>query len=252
MSAPAAAESALATTARRYWSDKSDGMHRGSDEASYAKYAAELLAMLPAGGTLIDVGCGACQVTTYLAPHFSLVIGFDQSESMLAAARARIERLGLRNIDVRFGNAVAFPASLPKAGVVLSYGVVQYLSSGELLRHLSECRRVVADNGIACSAIVPDVALRDVYYYRTLVPTDSRVVSRLSGCAELARRRLRGRLARNPLWDGMGNWFSTAEFARVAGAAGFDAEFRHCWYYEYRFHALLRPCQRTLAPSDCE
>jgi hypothetical protein len=58
---------------------------------------------------------------------------------------------------------------------------------------------------------------------------------------ELNRRRLKGRIANDPLWDGMGSWFSIADYEAAAGKAGLDVEFRHCWYYDYRFHALLRP-----------
>lgn len=239
-----AAESTLASSSRRYWSDKSDGMHRASSEEWYAKYAGELLAMLPAGGTLIDVGCGACQVTTYLAPRFERVVAFDFSDAMLAAAERRIDRLGLTGVRLASGNATAFPAPMPRADVVLSYGVVQYLSIEELALHLAECRRAIADNGVVCSAIVPNAALRSIYYFGKLVPASDRLASRLRSHAELARRRVKGRLANDPLWDGIGNWFSTADFEAVANRAGFDAEFRHCWYYEYRFHALLRPRSR--------
>jgi len=235
------AESPLAATSRRYWSDKSDGMHRSSDEGAYANYAKELLALLPVGGTLLDVGCGALQVTSYLAPHFARVIGFDRSESMLAAAAARAERCGLSNVELRSGDAVSFPEGLPPADVVLSYGVVQYLSQDELGAHLRECRRALADGGIACSAIVPDSAQRSTYYYGRLVPAGPRLGGRLRSYVEVNRRRLKGRLAGNPLWDGMGNWFSVPQYESIARQAGFDAEFRRCWFYDYRFHALLRP-----------
>jgi SAM-dependent methyltransferase len=239
------AESRLAASSRRYWSDKSDGMHRGSDETAYAKYAKELLALLPTGGTLVDVGCGALQVTSYLAPHFARVVGFDRSETMLAAAAARVARFGLDNVELRAGDAAAFPPGLPSADVVLSYGVVQYLSVEELGAHLRECRRTLAAGGTACSAIVPDAALRSAYYYGRLVPAGPRFSGRLRSYVELNRRRLKGRLAGNPLWDGMGNWFSVPQFEALARQAGFDAEFRHCWFYDYRFHALLRPALVT-------
>jgi SAM-dependent methyltransferase len=236
-----AAGSLLSESSRRYWSDKSDGMHRSSSEAAYAKYADELLAMLPRGGTLIDVGCGAFQVASYLAPHFTKVVGFDRSDAMLAAARQRVDRLGLSNVELATGDARAFPPALPKADVVLSYGVVQYLSLDELAAHLRECRAALRKGGIACSAIVPNAAQRNVYYYGKLVPAGPRLPGRVKSFVELSRRRLQGRIAGNPLWDGMGNWFSIADYEAAAGKAGFDAEFRHCWYYDYRFHALLRP-----------
>jgi SAM-dependent methyltransferase len=234
-------ESALAASARQYWSTQSDAKHRSTDESAYARYAEELLAIVPAGGTLVDVGCGACEVTAHLAPYFDRVIGFDRSDSMLSAARARIARLGIENVEVRKGEATAMPERMPKADVVLSYGVVQYLSADELARHLAECRRILADNGVALSALVPNRALQDVYYYGKLVPARDSVAGRLRSRLALGRLRWRGFLAHDPLWDGMGNWFTKNAYEAAANAAGFDAEFRHCWYYEYRFHALLTP-----------
>jgi SAM-dependent methyltransferase len=234
-------ESALAASARRYWSTQSDAKHRSTDEAAYARYADELLAIVPASGTLVDVGCGACEVTAHLAPYFDHVIGFDRSDSMLGAARARIAQLEIGNLEVRKGDATAMPERMPKADVVLSYGVVQYLSADELAQHLRECRRILADGGVVLSALVPNRALKDVYYYGKLVPAGDGVAGRLRSRLALSKLRWRGYFEHDPLWDGMGNWFTKSEYEAAANAAGFDAEFRHCWYYEYRFHALLTP-----------
>lgn len=241
-------ESALAASARRYWSTQSDAKHRNTDEAAYARYADELLAIVPASGTLVDVGCGACEVTAHLAPYFDRVIGFDRSDSMLDAARARIAQLELGNLEVRKGEATALPERMPKADVVLSYGVVQYLSGDELAQHLRECRRILADGGVVLSALVPNRALKDVYYYGKLVPAREGVAGRLRSRLALSKLRWRGYVERDPLWDGMGNWFTKSEYEAAANAAGFDAEFRHCWYYEYRFHALLTPRATREAP----
>ena len=86
------------------------------------------LAMLPSGGTLLDVGCGACQLTTYLAPEFDQVYGVDFSETMLLTARQRIERRGLTNVWVLSGTAQKFPEVINNANVILSYQLVQYLT----------------------------------------------------------------------------------------------------------------------------
>jgi cyclopropane fatty-acyl-phospholipid synthase-like methyltransferase len=45
---------------------------------------------MPSGGTLLDVGCGAGQVATYLVGAFNSVVAINPSVSMLTAARARI------------------------------------------------------------------------------------------------------------------------------------------------------------------
>jgi len=60
----------------------------------------EALQMLgvPQNGTLLDLGCGTGTFVSLAAQHCSEVIGADVSEAMLAAARAKVSRLGLGNV----------------------------------------------------------------------------------------------------------------------------------------------------------
>src|SRR5437868_1162393 len=92
----------LIPDSQKYWSDKTDAKHRYSTEKWLQIYSSELLALLPQGGTLLDVGCGACQITTYLAPAFERVYAIDFSDSMLETARQRIKNLQITNISLLF------------------------------------------------------------------------------------------------------------------------------------------------------
>ena len=230
----------LPSLSHKYWNGKTDAMHRYSKEEWFQKYASELLAMLPARGTLLDVGCGSCQVTTYLAREFEQVYALDFSETMLAAGRERIERLGATNIQILHGTAQEFPKVINHADVILSYGVVQYLTLEDFIQHLHECRRLLAKDGIVCAALIPNVALQRTYYREKLVPTQDQLAGELRRWMRLTRRRIKAYLEKDLLWDGIGNWFHQADVRQAANTAGFDVEFRNSWFYEYRFHALLR------------
>ena len=232
--------STLPSFSQKYWSEKTDGMHRHSKEEWFQKYSSELLAMLPSGGTLLDVGCGSCQVTTYLAREYEQVFGVDYSETMLMAGRRRTESLGIRNIHLLPGTAQKLPQTVSSADVILSYGVVQYLTLPDFIQHLLECRRVLTPGGMVCAALIPNVALRGFYYKAKLVPSQGRVAGQLRSWIALTRRRLKGFLEKDLLWDGIGNWFHQEDIQKAANEAGFEVEFRSSWFYEYRFHALLR------------
>lgn len=224
-----------------HWIGKTDGGHRHSTEKWLEKYAAELFAMVSCRGTLVDVGCGACELTTYLAREFNQVYAIDFSETMLATARKRLDGCGVANVTLLSGTAQRFPEIIKNANVILSYGLLQYLTLAEFSQHLEECRRVLSKGGMICEAMIPNSALKDFYHRRILVHNDGRYAGRLRTWVELHRRRVIAYFKGDLLWDAIGNWFSQADIARAASEAGFDVEFRNSWFYEYRFHALLTP-----------
>ena len=234
-------QSELQSFSYKYWTGKTDAGHRRSSEEWYKKYATELLAMFSSRGTLLDVGCGACQLTSYLAPEFEQVFAVDFSETMLAAAHERIESCGLTNVRLVSGAAQEIPEVITSANVILSYQVIQYLTLAEFRRHLHECRRILDRGGMVCAAAIPNSALKELYYDKRLVPNQVQFAGRLRSWAQLTRRRVMAHFRRDLLWDGIGNWFSQADIETVANDSGFDVEFRNSWFYEYRFHALLTP-----------
>ncbi len=229
----------LHSFSRKHWIGKTDGGHRNPTEEGLCKYASELLAIIPSRGTLIDVGCGACELTTYLAPEFAKVYAIDFSETMLATARRRIIRCGITNISLCPGTAQSLSDVVQRADVVLSYGLVQYLTPVDLRQHLLECRRILSTGGKVCAANIPNSAFKGFYHRRIFVNNDGRYANRLRTWIELHRRRLTAYFKGDLLWDAIGNWFSKADIESLASDAGFTVEFRNSWFYEYRFHALL-------------
>jgi SAM-dependent methyltransferase len=68
---------------------------------------APLAALLDPATIVGDLGCGTGQTTAALAPFVARVVAVDESEAMLAAARARVGHHD--NVDVRAGRLEALP-----------------------------------------------------------------------------------------------------------------------------------------------
>ena len=59
--------------------------------------------------SLLDIGTGTGRMLEVLAPQSNRALGIDQSPQMLGMARARLERVGLRNVQLRQGDIFALP-----------------------------------------------------------------------------------------------------------------------------------------------
>jgi ubiquinone/menaquinone biosynthesis C-methylase UbiE len=227
-------QKAFGDAIRTYWNNKTHGLRRLRGEDWLKKYADELLAIIPGRGTLFDVGCGSCEIASYLAPHFERIYGIDFSDSMLEAARQRIDELGIRNIELIAGTMTEFPAVARKPKVILSYAVIQYIGAAEFKRHLDACRSVLEKGGTVCVGLIPDTERRHVYF-RRMFPDRSNLRRRI----DLVGLRITRYLQNDPVWDEIGNWYSHADIRGFAAEAGFEAEFHDSQYADYRFHALL-------------
>jgi cyclopropane fatty-acyl-phospholipid synthase-like methyltransferase len=218
-----------------YWANKAHGLHRVRSEDWLQKYAEEILAIISRRGVLFDVGCGACEVTSYLAPHFDKIYGIDFSDSMLQAAHQRIDRLGIANIDLLKGTMTKFPQNDRRPHVILSYAVIQYLVPAEFIGHLRACRSVLERDGVVFVGLVPDPARKQLFYAR-LFPDRSNLRRRI----DIYRYQIAQYFKNDPILDGMGNWYSPSDIKRFAGEAGFETEIHKPRYADYRFHAVLR------------
>jgi ArsR family transcriptional regulator len=113
-----------------------------------------LVALLPPGWTVADLGCGTGALAAALAPAVARVVGVDQSADMLRAARRRTA--ALPNVELRRGSLEALPvddASCDAALLVLSLGWV-----ADPGRALAEAARVVRPGG---RLVVVDAVLHD-------------------------------------------------------------------------------------------
>lgn len=229
------AQKEIGNPIKAYWANKTHGLHRIRSEESLQNYAEEMLAIIPRRGILFDLGCGACEVTSYLAPHFEKVCGIDFSDSMLQAARQRIDRFGIENIELLKGTMTSFPNTSQSPDVILSYAVIQYLGVAEFRNHLRACRNILNRDGVVCVGLVPDPARKNAFYGR-LFPDRSNFRRTI----DIIRYRITQYLKGDPILDGIGNWFSPSDIEKFAAEAGFETELYNSRYADYRFHAVLR------------
>jgi ubiquinone/menaquinone biosynthesis C-methylase UbiE len=232
--------SELHVASQAFWKDKIDAIYCHSDERLFQLYAQELLAMLPQGGILLDVGCGSCQITTYLADAFDGIVAIDFSDSMLAAGRDRIGKQKRFKISLMKGEATKLPVEATSADVILANGVIQYLDAAALQSHLSECARVLKPGGIICWGLVPNARLRRLWYAGALTNPRPSLVQMIMRSVRWHYRWLGAIRNHDWLWDGIGAWFNQEELRALCDRAEFSVEFRNCWFSGYRLHALLR------------
>lgn len=232
-----------------YWNQQSDGRHRQADEAHFEKYANELLFVFPKRGVLLDVGCGSADLLAYMAPHFHHCFGIEPSDSMRDAAQQRIERFGLKNVTLLRGSATEFPAEVKSADLVMSNGVIQYLTHGEIEHFLRLAKRVLTPQGMVGIGSVPWSNLKHLYRTGGLRGEPSAPWRTLLRYARYwtSPARLKQLREGNILHDGIGHWFSYDEMKELAGREGFNCEILNCLYYEYRFHAVLTPARPVIS-----
>jgi ubiquinone/menaquinone biosynthesis C-methylase UbiE/DNA-binding transcriptional ArsR family regulator len=102
-----------------------------------------MLALLPAHWTVVDLGCGTGAVAAELATMVERVVGIDNSEAMLKAARKRTA--DLTNVQLRKGELTALPLDNASADAALMLLVLTYLP--EPTAALKEAARVIKPGG---------------------------------------------------------------------------------------------------------
>lgn len=92
------------------------------------RFADHAEALLPASGTVLDLGCGPGEITCELARrHPSLTfLGLDHSAQAIRRATANASRLGLRNIRFEVGDAESQPAG-DRYGLVTMFDAFHHL-----------------------------------------------------------------------------------------------------------------------------
>jgi DNA-binding transcriptional ArsR family regulator len=106
------ARRARADAASRYFADHAPewdrirSLHVAEDTVETA--IMEIVGRDPIGAVL-DLGTGTGRMLELIAPLAERAIGVDQSPAMLNVARARLERAGLRNAQLRQGDIYAPP-----------------------------------------------------------------------------------------------------------------------------------------------
>jgi ubiquinone/menaquinone biosynthesis C-methylase UbiE len=119
--------------------------------------------------SLLDLGTGTGRILELFGSQIDRGLGIDLSLDMLALARERIERAGLRHCSVRQGDIYDLALPAGAFDVVIVHQVLHFLDDGA--RAIREAARVLAPGG---RLLVIDFAshdlefLRDEYAHRRL------------------------------------------------------------------------------------
>ena len=111
--------------------------------------------------SLLDLGTGTGRMLELLGPRIERGLGLDLSLDMLALARARLDRAGLKHCSVRQGDI--YDLALPKDSfdVVVIHQVLHFLDDGA--RAIGEAARVLRPGG---RLLVVDFAPHDLEFLR--------------------------------------------------------------------------------------
>lgn len=127
------------------------------------------IAPLPAGATVVDIGCGAGTDLLLAAFHVGpqgCAIGVDMTEAMRDRARRGAMACGLAYVEVREGEATALPIETGSVDVVMSNGVLNLVP--EKRTAVAEIRRVLRPGGrvqiadIVLGVELPEDARQDI------------------------------------------------------------------------------------------
>lgn len=111
--------------------------------------------------SLLDLGTGTGRMLELFGPQIERGLGIDLSLDMLALARARLERAGLRHCSVRQGDIYDLPMPPESFDVVIVHQVLHFLDDGA--RAIREAARVLKPQG---RLLVVDFAPHDLEFLR--------------------------------------------------------------------------------------
>jgi len=95
--------------------------------------------------SLLDLGTGTGRMLELFGPHIERGLGLDLSHDMLALARARLDRAGLRHCSVRQGDIYDLALPRDSFDVVIIHQVLHFLDDS--LRAITAAARVLRPGG---------------------------------------------------------------------------------------------------------
>lgn len=116
-------------------------------------YRDKLLAAVPAGGKLLEIGVGTGALLVDLAGSGRDIVGVDHSPAMLEEARRRLQRSGISDIDLRLGEMAHLPLPDRSVECVIANMVLHH--AADPLAVIGEAGRVLVAGGLL---VIADLA----------------------------------------------------------------------------------------------
>src|SRR5262249_52534695 len=111
--------------------------------------------------SLLDLGTGTGRILEWFGPDIERGLGLDLSLDMLALARARLDRVGLKHCSVRHGDIYDLALPCDSFDVVIIHQVLHFLDDSA--RAIAEAARVLRPGG---RLLVVDFAPHDLEFLR--------------------------------------------------------------------------------------
>lgn len=126
-----------------------------------ADYAGQLVAALPSGALLLDIGTGTGALLPRLCGKASRVIGIDHSSAMLAEASARLKESGCAGVELRLGEMAHLPVPDESADVAVFNMVLHHAPQPDAV--LAEAWRVLKKGG---TLVIADLSHHELEWVR--------------------------------------------------------------------------------------
>lgn len=110
---------------------------------------------------LVDLGTGTGRTLELFSESYQRAVGIDINQAMLAYARSKIDRIGLRSAQVRHGDIYNLALMPGEADVVVMHQILHYLS--DPLRALQEASRILRPGG---RLLIVDFAPHELEFLR--------------------------------------------------------------------------------------
>lgn len=240
---------------RKYYSDKTSGLHRESTEHFYALEAQEKLFHLGKGETLLDFGCGSADLLSYYSREFKSLAGVDVSENMLSHAVKRLESFAAKNVELICADDINVWDKLGERRfeVITAAGVVQYLSYSQIDAFLRQSLLHLSPGGRIAFFDLIDPRLYWLVKYGFFAEGPLRPSDLLRIPVRFARIAASGVVAAisgKPRGGFIGHAHHPALIRKRARDLNLACRIVRSMYYEYRYHALLTPLTEPETSTD--
>jgi SAM-dependent methyltransferase len=230
-----------------FWSSQTSSLHRADLPDIYRAKAAEHASIMTRAereAVVLDIACGAGELLEQLRALMNVRTGIDYSDSMIAAAEARLNGSGIALIKA---DVFDYLPTTDAATWMTTGGINQYLDGAKQSALLEIFKQNVHARSYFLYDCVDPLRYQLLWSglsYRPLhveaaTPAWKRYVLRLQAIASLAIGRYE-RPQTKMRGDGMGYGFRPSFWRAEAEKLGLNVSIVSSQQYEYRYHVVVR------------